>query len=166
MKFFQILILCSLLSGCLATGAESGTSNWRTEAYDKEAEIIGGKVKSGAMKRSTANKEMVIVAKTYFPNDPLLIGTWEDIADLSSRVDAGELPEAEFQELVAMRWKRFDLANRGRHAEAQAIEDQQRRRDATGAFVQSLGNSMKRSNPQAVQCNSYRLGAQVSTTCY
>lgn len=161
-----LLIFCTLLlSACVTTGP-TNTSNWRQDAYDQEAEKIGAKVRSGTLRRSEANQEMVSVAKSYFPNDPLLIGIWEDLAALALRLEAGEMTEAEYKERLEMRWDRFNAANRGRHAEAEALAEQQRRQNATGSFLQNMSNSINRNFPKPIQCNSSQIGGQVSTTCY
>jgi hypothetical protein len=163
--FFVIFVLVSFfLAGC-ETVSSSSQANWRQEGYDNEGRRVGAKVQSGELKRSEGNLEMFSAARAYFPNDPLLIGTWEELVDLAIQVETGKISEQKYQDLFEMKWSRFESINRERHAAAAAEAERLRRIQFISQTLNNMGNSMQRNYPPPVTCNSYRVGAQVVSTC-
>lgn len=158
------LLASFLLAGC-ETVSSSSQANWRQVGYDNEGRRVGAKVQSGELKRSEGNFEMYSAARAYFPNDPLLIGTWEELVDLAIQVETGKISEQNYQDLFDMKWSRFESINRERHAAAEAEAERRRRIQFISQTLNNMGNSMQRNYPPPVTCNSYRVGGQVVSTC-
>ncbi len=156
---FALLFLpaCTALNTAQAGGSQ--------QSYDAEAEKVGAMAKSGRLTRKEANTEMVSIARTYFPNDQLLIGTWQDIVELSARLEQGEITKEKYNDLIDLRWERFGSANRQRHEAAQAQASQQQRSGAIGGFLGGMANSMNRQYPRPVTCSSTAMPGVVTTNC-
>lgn len=159
----RAVILAAMMAACMS-GAIAQQS-WQEQGYNAQASKIGEQVKADKLTVYEGNRQMIAVAKSYFPNDALLIGIWEDLAELAKSHLDGGLSKERFNELVAMRWDIFNEANRGRHL-AQAEQQAQQRR---GAFMQnfltSMSSSMQRNNPVPITCSSTAIPGQVATTC-
>ena len=159
-------IRAAVAAGLLAmsmTGAAA--QSWQEQGYNTQAEKIGARVKANELNVYEANQQMVAVARSYFPNDALLIGTWEDLTELAKNHVEGRLPADRFKDLVAMRWEIFNDANRARHQAAAQQQAEDRRSTFMQNFLAGMSRSMDRNNPAPVQCNSIGIGGQVSTTC-
>lgn len=157
------MVLSGFIVGCATVDATG--SNWRQDGYDVQARKIGAKVKSKELTAYEGNKQMISVTKSYFPNDPLLIGIWEDLTELAKSYVDGTLSEDRFNALVAARWDIFDAANLARH---QALELQQAeaRRDAfMQNFLSGVGRSMGQAYPKPINCATTSMPGVISTTC-
>jgi hypothetical protein len=128
--------------------------SWQQQGYDAQAERIGARVKANELNVYEANRQMIAVAKSYFPNDPLLIGIWEDLTALAKSHVSGELPKDRFNELVNMRWEIFDAANRARHEAAAQQQAEERRSAFMQNFLTGMARSMERNNPKPIECTS------------
>lgn len=157
-----------LLSGCLAASpAYEPVNNWRQDGYEEAQRKVDALARDGTITRIEANREMISIARTYFPNDPLLIGAWEQVYEVSARYGTGELTKEAANAQIGRIWERFDAANIGRHAEVSALEEQRRKQQATGRFLQGIGAGLQKATPSAnsINCTSYRIGSQVNSNC-
>lgn len=159
-------IRAALAAGLLTLAAAGALAqSWQEDGYNRQAEKIGQMVKANQLNVYEGNRQMISVARSYFPEDPLLIGTWEDLTELAKSHVDGQLPKDRFNELVRMRWELFDDANRARH-QARAQQQAEERRSAfMQNFLASVGRSITRSTPQVIECSTVAIGSQASTTC-
>jgi len=145
--------------------ASASAQSWQEQGYNAQAAKIGAQVKAKTLNVYEANRQMVSIAKSYFPNDPLLIGVWEDLTDLAKEHVEARLAEERFNELVGMRWDIFNEANRARH-EAVALQQAEEKRSVfMQNFLSSMGRSMERNNPSVIECRSTAMPGQLTTTC-
>lgn len=166
MKAFFVTLLLGIsaaLTGC-ATGPQ-GSATRNQQLYDSESEKVGNMVKSGAISRREANIEMVSITRTYFPNDPLLISTWGEIAELSAQEEQGLLTREKYTAMVNLRWERFEKANRLRHDAAQEKVAQQNSSAFMGNFLSNMANSMNRQYPRPITCSSTSMPGVITTNC-
>lgn len=160
---FAFLSICILLSSCASD--HSNNANWRQQGYDTQAETIGQLRKAGKLSIYEANQQMVLVSRNYFPNDPLLIGVWQDLTDLAGKMDRGEITSDQYEQFRSMRWTMFDDANVNRHAEAKAIQAQQQSSLFLARVLGGIGQSMQRNNPQVINCASTSMTGVITTNC-
>lgn len=159
-----IALLVFAAVGCAQQNAVQ-QNNWRQQGFDSQSETIGRMVKEKRLSISEANKQMVFVARNYFPNDRLLIELWQDLAELADRMDRAELSFEQYDQLRGMRFSIFDDANRNRHAEAEAIEADKRRALFMSRALGNIGQSIQRNYPQPITCRSTSMPGVVTTNC-
>ena len=159
-----LLLSAALLVGCAQQHPQQQI-NWRQQGFDGQSETIGRMVKEKKLSISEANKQMVLVARNYFPNDRLLIELWQDLAELAGRMDRAELSFEQYDQLRGMRFSIFDDANRNRHAEAEAIEADRQRALFMSRALGNIGQSIQRNYPQPITCRSTSMPGVVTTNC-
>lgn len=159
-----IALLVFSAVGCAQQNAVQ-QNNWRQQGFDNQSETIGRMVKEKKLSISEANKQMVLVARNYFPNDRLLIELWQDLAELAGRMDRAELSFEQYDQLRGMRFSIFDDANRNRHAEAEAIEADRQRAIFMSRALGNISQSIQRNYPQPITCRSTSMPGVVTTNC-
>lgn len=145
--------------------ASASAQSWQEQGYNAQAAKIGAQVKADTLNVYEANRQMVSVAKSYFPNDSLLIGVWEDLTELAKEYVENRLPKDRFNDLVNMRWDIFNEANRSRHQALAQQQAEEKRSSFMQGFLSSMGRSMERNNPRVIECTSTAMPGQLSTTC-
>jgi hypothetical protein len=151
------------LTGCATT--QQTNDNWQQTGYNEQSARIFERVKAKEINIQEANTQMIAVARSFFPDDRLLIGVWEDLAEMAKSYVAGDLTMDKYNEMVNMRWEIFDAANLARHQARDAQLAQARRDTFMQNFLTSMGRSMERSYPQPINCTSTVLHNQVMTNC-
>lgn len=163
LAFVAAMCLSSIVA-CAQVRSEYNP-NWRQNGYDAQSETIGRLVREQKMSITEANQQMVLIARNYFPNDPLLITAWKDLADLAQKADNGEITWDQYHSLRKMRWEIFDDANRNRHAESAAIEAQRQQALFFSRALDSVGRSLQQNNPPILTCQTTRIPGVVTTNC-
>lgn len=163
MRMLSIFAAALLLVGCAT--APRVDSNWREEGYEREGRAMAEMVTSKQITRLDGIRRMQAVAKSYFPDDRLLLGVWEDLAQYAERLEKGEISGENYRELFDARWALFNSVNQQRHAEAAAQEAQQRRSEFMGNFLNNMGRSMQRNNPPAINCAATSMPGVITTNC-
>lgn len=160
----------------LAIAASIASAQTPTQLYNAEEARIRQQLSTGAIGFREAMLETEAAGRTFFPNDRLLQARNESYVRYATQYERGEISFEQLLQLIDQRKQRFDQALAERKtaedaqeqaaiAEAQRRLDEQRSQNAIGSFLQNMGNSMHRSNPQPINCNSYMLGSQVMTNC-
>ncbi len=162
-----MVVIALLVFGAVGCAQQNAVqqNNWRQQGFDSQSETIGRMVKEKKLSISEANKQMVFVARNYFPNDRLLIELWQDLAELADRMDRAELSFERYEQLRGMRFSIFDEANRNRHAEAESIEADRQRALFMSRALGNIGQSIQRNNPQPITCRSTSMPGVVTTNC-
>ena len=163
MKGAVIFAVVLGLTGC-ATTAQTNV-NWSQTGYNEQSDRIFARVRANEINIQEANTQMIAVARSFFPDDRLLIGVWEDLAELAKSYVAGDLTMDKYNEMVNMRWEIFDAANLARHQARDAQLTQARRDAFMQNFLSNMGRSMERAYPQPINCTSTVLHNQVMTNC-
>ena len=162
-KLIAIIVLTLAASGCATSSGQA--EGWRKQGYESVANSVGERHGAKAITTSQANKEMAQAARTYFPQDSLLSGTWELLADHAEQMERGAMTKDQYNALVDQAWARFDQANAARWAERQADIEAQQRAALIGGALWGAGRGLQQANPPSVTCNSITHGGQVVTTC-
>ncbi len=160
------LILCfigAVLVGC--SSAPTGNANWRDDGYSRQGQVIAELVESKQITRLEGLQRMIPVVKTYFPEDQLLLGVWNDLIRYAEQVEMGELTNQKYRELFEARWALFDDANKQRHAEREAIDARERQSQFMGSFLSNMSRSMPRTYPPAVNCTTTAMPGVLTTNC-
>jgi hypothetical protein len=163
LKVFLAAAAALMLAAC-ASGV-TPENNWREAGYDRESELVAQQRKSNSITVLQANRRMSAVAKTYFPNDDLLIQTWDDLVALAEQVEHQTITKDEYEQLRQMRWRLFDDANLQRHNEAKQLEAQQRRSAFMASFASGMARATQRNNQQPINCSTTSMPGVVNTTC-
>lgn len=163
MKALLISFLLVALAGCAHSPAPN--SNWRQEGYDKEGQLVAEKVTRKQITVLEGIRHMQAVVKSYFPNDQLLMGVWEDLAQYAQQVEKGEISSEKYSELFDARWALFNDVNVRRHAEMQAEQAQQRQSEFMGNFLSGIASSMQRNNSPVINCATTSMPGVITTNC-
>jgi flagellar basal body L-ring protein FlgH len=163
MKLLLTLLAFVLLAGCASDFSHN--HNWQQQAHDEQAAAITQKVRSKSITLADGNRQMIAISKTYFPNDTLLIGLWEDMTAFAEQLERREITAEKYGELRAWRMDLFHDANVQRHNYAQQVEAQQRRAEFMGNFLGAMGRNMQRTNPPPVTCSTTSMPGVLTTNC-
>ena len=163
MKLLSTLLAIVLLAGCASDFSHN--HNWQQQAHDEQAEAITQKVRSKSITLAEGNRQMIAISKTYFPNDTLLLGLWEDLTALAEQLERKEITAERYNELRTWRFEIFHDANVQRHNYAQQAEAQQRRAEFVGNFLGAMGRNMQRMNPPPVTCSTTAMPGVLTTNC-
>lgn len=134
---------CLMLASTLATGQQ--------QEFETEFETIRALVAEERMSVPEGNREILRAAKTYFPNDPLLINYWEALVEYGNQMEEKKITPERYKELVKMRAERFDNAVEERRQQYQAQQRAQQeeyerlqRAHRNASILQSIGDALKR----------------------
>lgn len=134
--------------------------------YNSTGDAVSEMRKENKITRTQACEIMLDAAKTYFPNDDLLIGTWVNIVGWSKKLDKKEISEEVYEKLRKTAWDNFNVVAEERQYRQEQEIANARNTIATYNLLHGAGNAFRNSSnpvlPSPVVCNT-RAGI---TTCY
>lgn len=159
------LIMILILSGC-ETMRPSQEVSWQERAFNSEIYRIDDMYKNGKLTRIEANREALSAAKSYYPNDHLLISLRSRLLEYAERLDRNEISIEKYFEITKMASEQFDQANTARYTAVQEESNRRANTAATAIMLQGVGRSFQNATqPVGVQCHTSGYGAYATTYC-